>query len=199
MTNNCLTLCKILSSDKIKSMPEHLFTSARLGYRNWTEKDKIPFYQMNANPQVMQHFPNKLNQTESDELWQRLYDHYIDYGYTYFAVDELSSNQLIGFIGIKNQNYQYQYTPFVDIGWRLDPKFWGKGYATEGAKACLDFGFNTVKLNEIYAVAVNSNSNSFRVMEKIGMIKIDTFNHPAMKEDHPFQPCHCYKIKKLSE
>lgn len=179
-------------------MSDYLFISKRLGFRNWQEKDKIPFYEINSNPLVMEHFPDILNRTQSDELWQRLYNHFLEYSYTYFAVDELKSSQLIGFIGIKNQDYDYQYTPFIDIGWRLHPAFWGKGYATEGAKTCLNFGFNKIGLSEIYSVAVKSNINSFRVMENIGMEKIDTFNHPAMKPDHSLQPCNCYWIRKSS-
>ena len=175
---------------------DYLFSSKRLGFRNWKEKDKIPFFLMNNNQQVMEHFPALLDKAASDELLYKLQHHFLSHGYTYFAVDELNSQKLIGFIGIKNQDYEYQHTPFIDIGWRLDPAFWGKGYATEGAKACLEFGFNTIGLDEIYSVAVHQNQNSFRVMEKLGMQKIDTIFHPAMDANHPLQPCHCYKIKK---
>lgn len=152
---------------------------------------------MNSNEQVMKYFPSVLNREESDQQWEKLQNHFFKYQYTYFAVDELAGENLIGFIGLKNQDYQYHYTPFVDIGWRLLPMYWGKGYATEGAKACLGYGFDHLKLTEIYAVAAKSNKNSIRVMEKIGMRKIDTFIHPLMASDHPLQPCECYIIKNL--
>ncbi|MEL6561723.1 MAG: GNAT family N-acetyltransferase [Bacteroidota bacterium] len=179
-------------------MSAYLFTSKRLGFRNWKEEDKTPFYQMNCDKNVMKHFPGKLSREESDQLLERLQNHFTTYQYTYFAVEELAGNNLIGFIGLKNQDYHYQFTPFVDIGWRLSPEFWGKGYATEGAKTCLDYAFHQLMLTEIYSVAVVRNKNSFRVMEKIGMRKIDTFIHPSMASDHPLQPCVCYKIENES-
>lgn len=179
-------------------MATYLFTSKRLGFRNWQEDDKTPFYQMNSDEKVMKYFPGTLTREESDQLLERFQNHFFTYQYTYFAVEELTGSNLIGFIGLKSQDYQYRLTPFVDIGWRLSSQFWGKGYATEGARACLDYAFNHLKMTEIYSVAVISNKSSFRVMEKIGMKKIDTFIHPSIANDHPLQPCNCYKIEKPS-
>lgn len=174
---------------------QFLLQTPRLGLRNWTEVDKEPFYQMNSDPSVMEHFPAALSRRQSDDLWLRLKNHYQEYGYTYFAVDLLDSGEFIGFIGLKNQDYDYQYTPFVDIGWRILPAYWGKGYATEGAVACLNFAFEQLQLEKVFSVAVHGNLGSLRVMLKLGMRQIDEFIHPAFAADHPLQPCHCYCIE----
>ncbi|MGB3468444.1 MAG: GNAT family N-acetyltransferase [Cyclobacteriaceae bacterium] len=174
--------------------PEYLLISERLGFRNWAESDKHPFALMNANANVMRHFPAILDQQSSDELVDILGKHFDHFGFTYFAVDELSSGRFIGFIGLKKQSFEYKFTPFFDIGWRLAPEFWGKGYATEGAITCLQYGFEVLKLPEIYAVASHLNVESINVMKKIGMKLIDHFIHPAIDEDSALQPCHCYKI-----
>ena len=149
---------------------------------------------MNSNPQVMAHFPDMLDRQQSDSLWQRLRDHHQAHGYTYFAADLLESQEFIGFIGLKNQDYEYRHTPFVDIGWRIMPDHWGSGYATEGAAACLTAAFEKLQLPKVFSVAVHGNTGSLRVMQKIGMQKIDEFIHPAFAADHPLQPCHCYCI-----
>ena len=83
---------------------DYLFNSKRLGFRNWKESDKNSFFLMNSNPLVMEHFPSLLTKSASDELLYKLQKHFLSYGYTYFAVDELSNGSLIGFIGIKNQD-----------------------------------------------------------------------------------------------
>ena len=73
----------------------------------------------------------------------------VEKGYCYFAVDQLNDGSFIGFIGFCYQTYESQFTPSVDIGWRLNKKYWNNGFATEGAKKCLDYGFNKLGLKNI--------------------------------------------------
>lgn len=174
----------------------YIIQTNRLGLRSWKESDKAPFFLMNSDAEVMKHFPSTLNRAQSDELWYWLNKHFADFGYTYFAVDLLDRSEFIGFIGLKKQTYQYKHTPFIDIGWRLSSNHWGKGYATEGASACLEFAFKELQLSDIYGVAVHTNIGSLKVMQKLGMKKIDEFVHPLMAEGHHMQPCHCYHIRK---
>lgn len=177
---------------------DYLFTSERLGFRNWVNGDKAPFARMNADPGVMRHFPSTLNKQQSDELVDELSAHYLHHGYTYFAVDELVSGDFTGFIGLKYKNQGHPLAPFTDIGWRLAPLYQGRGYATEGARACLKYGFEKCGLNEIFSIAAHSNGASLKVMKKIGMDQVDTFVHPAMAADSMLQPCHLYRIDRLS-
>ncbi|MEL7159148.1 MAG: GNAT family N-acetyltransferase, partial [Bacteroidota bacterium] len=81
------------------------------------------------------------------------------------------------------------FTPCTDIGWRLHPDVWGQGYAPEGARACLEFGFKDIGLDEIVSVAVAQNKPSIRVMEKIGMTYRSEFDHPALAEHPKLERC----------
>jgi ribosomal-protein-alanine N-acetyltransferase len=177
-------------------MKNHLFTSARLGFRNWKEEDKIPFAKMNADKNVMEYFPNILTINESNSFVDRLDKHFKDNGFTFFAVDELETNNFIGFIGIINTGFESYFTPCVEIGWRLQKESWNKGFATEGAKRCLKYGFKKLDFKEIYSITPLDNSNSENVMVKIGMKKQGTFEHPLLEDDHWLKTELLYKISK---
>lgn len=175
---------------------KHLFTSDRLGFRNWIESDKEFFAKMCADKAVMEFFPSIRTKAESNALVERLQKHYIDFGFTFFAVDLLKTNKFIGFIGIINTSFESFFTPCVEIGWRLEKESWGFGYATEGAKRCLEFGFNELNFNEIYSITPLKNKNSENVMLKIGMKKQGTFEHPKIADGHWLKTELLYKIKR---
>ena len=120
-------------------MIDYVIQTGRLGLRNWCDQDTHAFVAMNLDPKVMQFFPEIPTAMQSRQGVRRLRDHYENHGYTYFAVDELSTGQWIGFVGLLNQTYESPFTPSVDIGWRLVPSQWGQGFATEAASACLEF------------------------------------------------------------
>ena len=170
------------------------FTSARLGFRSWQEYDLPALHSINADPQVMKYFPKTLSETESKEFMERMNQQYIQRNYCYFAVDLLESFELIGFIGLSYQDFKSPYTPCVDIGWRIKPKFWGQGLATEGAIRCLDYGFNTIGLETIRAIAPANNKASVSVMQRSGMQLKGTFSHPALQEYTDLAHCVCYEI-----
>ena len=115
-------------------------------------------------------------------------------GYCYYAVEILGTKDLIGFIGIAYQDYEADFTPCIDIGWRLTTSVWGKGYATEGAKACLDHAFQQLAVDKIYAVAPITNIPSIHVMQKIGMQPVKTFHHPRLTNFPPLRQCVLYQI-----
>ncbi len=172
---------------------EYIFTSKRLGFRNWRESDKALYAEMNQDPDVMRFFPTIPTSKVSYEAVDRFSKHFYENGYTYFAVDHLEDQKFIGFIGMMKQNFESPYSPFVDIGWRLSKQYWGKGLATEGAKACMEFAKNDLNLLEIYSVATWNNVPSMNVMKKIGMYKIDEFIHPSFDKYHELQPVFIFK------
>jgi len=174
-------------------MENYLFKSERLGFRNWTDADKPKMTEINSDSKVMEFFPSIPNKEQTEEFVDRMKKQYSENGFCYFAVDKLDNNELIGFIGISEQNFESDFTPCVDIGWRLAQKEWGKGYATEGAKKCLDFAFNDVGLKTIKSICPKINDKSERVMEKLGMKKIKTFNHPLLKEYKTLESCVLYE------
>lgn len=175
---------------------DYIFKSERLGFRNWHQNDLIEFAKINADLKVMEHFPNPLNSKETSDFILRLQKHYDDHGYNYFATEILETGELIGFIGLAFQEYKSDFTPATDIGWRLKRSAWGKGYATEGANRCLEFGFRHLNLEKIISVFTEKNIKSENVMKKIGMHRIGTFKHPKLKDYPEFESCVCYEIYK---
>ncbi len=177
-------------------MSDYIIKTNRLGLRNWQRKDTISATKMNANNTVREFFPNTMSQIETEAFIKNMQQHFATHGYCYFAVDELETLEFIGFIGLSNQTFKSDFTPCVDIGWRLLPEFWGKGYATEGALACINFAFRTLELKEVYAIAPELNLKSQRIMQKIGMSKYVNFVHPKIDKNNSLRNCVAYRILK---
>ncbi len=176
---------------------EYIFTSERLGFRNWKKNDLTEFAKMNADLSVMEHFPKPLTKSETAELIDRLKNHYNKNAYTYFATEILESGEFIGFIGLAFQEYKTDFTPAVDIGWRLKKSAWGKGFATEGAKKCIEFAFDELNLDRVISICTKRNFKSENVMIKIGMKKRLTFDHPELEAYPEYQKCTCYEMRKI--
>ncbi|MCB0557986.1 MAG: GNAT family N-acetyltransferase [Lewinellaceae bacterium] len=175
-------------------MKKYLLTSPRLGFRPWEEADLPAFTAINQDAAVMEHFPATLRPEETEHLFLRLRQHFRDYGYCFFAVDRLDTGHFIGFIGLSHPRFDSFFTPCVEIGWRLARAEWGQGLATEGALACLDYGFNQLGLSEIYSYTPATNKASERVMQKIGMEKAGEFGHPLLAEESPLYRHVLYRI-----
>lgn len=169
-------------------MPDELRTE-RLLLRRWRESDRLPFQKMNADPHVMEFFPQPLTAEASDALFHRVLDHFARHGFGPFAVELVETGAFIGFIGLSIPAFEAHFTPAVEIGWRLAFENWGKGLATEGARAVLNHAFNEVGLEQVVSFTVPANLRSRAVMERIGMMhhSADDFEHPGLPEGHPFR------------
>jgi RimJ/RimL family protein N-acetyltransferase len=143
----------------------------------------------------MQYFPAPLKVEENRAVFHRLKSSYELRGYTYFAAVEKTSDLFIGFIGLLYQDYASPCTPAVDIGWRLLPEFWSKGYASEGARACLDYGLNSLGLERVVAVCPAINIPSQKVMQRIGMSYGGSFLHPKLSGYPELESCVWYETK----
>lgn len=174
---------------------KYLFTSERLGFRPWSSNDLENFAAMNADSTVMRHFPKPLSREESEDFLDRLFKHYSKHRYCYFAAEVLETGELIGFIGLAYQTYESDFTPATDIGWRLKSSAWGKGYATEGAKRCLQYAFEDLNLEKVISTCPERNKASERVMQKIGMTRMGEFEHPNLQEYPDLQKCLLYEVK----
>ena len=150
---------------------KYLFRSERLGFRNWIESDVPKMAAISGDPLVMEFFPAVQDISHTQGFVDGMKEQFSRNGFCYFAVDKLENNEFIGFIGIAEQTYKADFTPCVDIGWRLSQQAWGKGYATEGANRCLQFAFETIGLTNVKSICPKVNVKSARVMEKIGMRK----------------------------
>lgn len=146
----------------------------------------------------MEHFPAPLTLNESKYFLQRLQEHYIEHGHCYFATEILETGEFIGFIGLAYQDYKTEFTPAVDIGWRLKKSAWGNGYATEGAKRCLEYAFKDLELESVISTCTVGNFKSERVMKKLGMVKMGVLLHPRLKNYPSYQKCVWYRLEKVN-
>ncbi len=169
----------------------------RLELRLWHDDDLAAFAALNADPEVMRFMPNMLTRDQSDAVLQRFEQHHIQYGYGVWAATLRSTGEWIGAVGLNHPMLVAHFTPCVEVLWRIARKHWNQGYATESAQAVLDFGFHTLKLQEIVAYTTVPNTPSRRVMEKLGMTHdpVDDFQHPNLPEDHPLRTHVLYRAK----
>jgi RimJ/RimL family protein N-acetyltransferase len=146
----------------------------------------------------MEYFLKTLSRAESDGFVDRIEDVFEKHGFGLWAVEVADAAQFIGFVGLNVPNFAAPFMPAVEVGWRLDRAFWGKGYATEGAQAALTFGFETVGLHEIVSFTAPANARSRRVMERLGMTHnpADDFDHPRMPEGHKLRRHVLYRLSR---
>jgi len=153
---------------------------------------------MNADPRVAEFLPTPLSRAESDAFIERAEGHFEKNGFGLWAVEVLANRRFAGYVGLMRPRFEAPFTPCVEVGWRLAPEHWGKGYATEGARAAIDYGFDVIKLPEILSWTVPANTRSRRVMEKLGMTRdpADDFEHPLLAPGHPLRPHVLYRIRR---
>jgi RimJ/RimL family protein N-acetyltransferase len=159
--------------------------TARLILRPWRESDRAAFAAMNADPEVMTFFASPMTRAESDASLDRFQASYVRDGFGFFAAELRDTGAFAGIIGAQTMrdavpNLQQ---PAVEIGWRLPRSAQGKGLATEGARATVEFVFNALGLTEVVAITAAGNRPSRRVMEKLGMT-----HRPDLDFDHPRVP-----------
>jgi RimJ/RimL family protein N-acetyltransferase len=132
----------------------------------------------------MKFFPKKLTGMETVEMIQRINRHFEKNNFGLFAVDNLLTGQFIGFSGFSIPKFETFFTPCVEIGWRFKKDSWGKGFATEAAKACLQYGFETLDFEKIVSFTSPLNVSSEKVMKKIGMVYLAEFDHPQIESNN---------------
>ena len=150
----------------------------RLILREFLLSDAEAFFAMDSNPKVHQYLWNKPVQKieETFEVIEFVRKQYMDNGIGRFAMISKETNEFIGWAGLKfNTEMVNNKVNFYDIGYRLDEKFWGKGYASEASFAWLNYAFETMKIKTIEAAAHSDNVASNRILQKIGMQMTETY------------------------
>ena len=172
--------------------------TARLLLRRWRAEDRAPFAAMNADPRVLEHLPAAWSRAESDAFVGRMEAHFDEHGFGFWAVEVPGVAPFVGFVGLAVTAFQAPFTPCVEVAWRLAAEHWGRGYATEGARAALAFGFETVGLDEIVSFTTVTNERSRRVMERIGMTRDarGDFDHPALPKRHRLRRHVLYRVAR---
>lgn len=162
--------------------------SARVLLRNWKATDLEPWIALNLDPVNLRYFPRTYSVEESTTSFQRIKDRLEANDFGLWAAEEKSSGEFMGFVGVAAQNLEgVAFMPCHEIGWRLDRKYWGHGYATEAAKVALEFALNELKIPEIYSYTAIANEPSINVMRKIGLhFRPDLeFDHPNIPDGNP--------------
>jgi RimJ/RimL family protein N-acetyltransferase len=175
-------------------MSSYLFTSPRLGFRRWQTADLDAFTAINSDLEVMRFFQKPLLKEDTFAMMERMERLYEEKGFCYFAVEHLADQSLIGTIGLGWKTFEADFTPTVDLGYRIDKAWWNQGFSTEGAATCLDYA-RQVQIPKVVAIASIGNLASIQVMKKIGMQYWKEFDHPELQEHPEIQRCSLYQIK----
>src|SRR5262245_21047008 len=170
--------------------------TSRLRLRLWRTEDLEPFAALNADPRVREFFPSVQSYQESADSMQLIRDHFERCGFGLWAVEVIGGAPFIGFIGLSVPSLDVPFMPCVELGYRLAFEHWGHGYATEGSRAAVTFGFATLGLPEIVAMIAAGNQRSRRVVERLGMQRnhADDFDHPNIAAGHPLRRHLLYRL-----
>lgn len=163
-----------------------LLRTVRLILRNWLERDRELFHRINSDERVMEFFPFRRDRAQSDAVMDGMRDAIARDGYGWTAAEVAATGECIGFVGLNAA----EIVPVVpagtlEVGWRLAPEFWGKGYATEAARALLDHAFDRLGRDEVISFAVWNNHPSIAVMKRLGMQPDAEFRHPHVPDSSP--------------
>lgn len=168
--------------------------------RRWRPGDLAPYAALNADPVVREHFPSTLTREESLDELTRFDARFDERGYGLWAVEVPGVAEFVGFIGLNLTMWDAPFTPAVEVGWRLARSHWGNGYATEGAREALWYGFDVIGLDEIVSFTTPANVRSWNVMERIGMTRdpADDFDHPLIPAGHRMRRHVLYRVSRTT-
>ncbi|MFS8082220.1 MAG: GNAT family N-acetyltransferase [Ginsengibacter sp.] len=161
-----------------------IISTERLCLRRWIDSDSASFIKMNSDPQVMKYFPQLSTSAETMAMINRINLAFDINGFGLWAVENKITKEFLGFTGFMIPQFESFFTPCVEIGWRLKKESWGQGFATEAAKACLDYGFNKLGFNKIVSFTSSVNLKSEKVMQRIGMSYVVNFDHPKIEKEN---------------
>jgi RimJ/RimL family protein N-acetyltransferase len=173
-----------------------MIETARLILRPWRDSDLPLFAEQNADPVVMRYLIGPLTREQSDAYVARSRQDLAEAGICKWAVEAPGVAPFIGSVGLSRVRFAASFTPAVEVAWRLHRHYWGRGYATEAARAAIDDGFARAGLNEIVALTALRNLPSQRVMEKLGMTRTIEFDHPNVAEDSPLRRHILYRLAR---
>jgi len=170
----------------------------RLILRDWRDADVDEWVRMNADPRVTEFFPHVYTRARSESSAATIREQLARNGYGWWVVEIRGSAPFAGVIALQAVPFQAPFTPANEIGWRFAFEHWGKGYATEGARAALGFAFEKLDWHEVLAFTAASNIRSQRVMRRLGMTRDprDDFDHPKIEADHRLRRHVLYRIRK---
>ncbi len=158
----------------------------RLVLRRWRRSDLEPFAALNADAEVMAHFPTTLARAASDAVAAAADAAFDQHGFGLWALEVADNATFVDFTSLTVPRFEAHFTPTVEIGWRLTRAAWGHGYATEAATATLDDAYDRVGLRQVMSFTAVTNARSQTVMRRLGMTRepADDFDHPNLPAGH---------------
>ncbi len=170
----------------------------RLILRDWRDADLEPWIAMNADPRVTEFLARSYTRALSESTAVAMREQLKRNGYGWWAVEVRGGPCFAGVIALQAVPFAAPFTPANEIGWRFSVENWGRGYATEGARAALDFAFDELGWREVVAFTAAANVRSQRVMERLGMThdSADDFDHPRIEPGHPLRRHLLYRVQR---
>jgi RimJ/RimL family protein N-acetyltransferase len=167
----------------------------RLLLRPFTDADLAPFAALNAHPQVVETLGSCSTRAQSDAMVEMITTELATEGWGFWALEVIGGAPLVGMAGLHRVS-GIPCAPAVEIGWRLHPDHWGRGYATEAGRAALDHGFGPAGLSEIVSFTAATNLRSRAVMDRLGLVHepAGDFEHPRLPEGSPLRSHVLYRI-----
>lgn len=156
----------------------------RLILRSWKPEDLPLFAAINKDARVMKFFPAPLTEDETEAFYDRIQEEFVRKGWGLYAVELKDSGEFIGYVGLHEIGFEADFTPGVEIGWRLAADVHNRGYATEAAVEVLRLA-KSYGIRQLYSFTAGINKPSERVMQKTGMEKIGEFDHPKLTAESP--------------
>jgi RimJ/RimL family protein N-acetyltransferase len=155
---------------------------------------------LNADPEVMRWFPSRLTREQSDAFAAFARSGIEERGWGLWALEVVDADAFVGFVGLNVPTFEAPFMPAVEIGWRLLRPAWGKGYATEAARAAAAFGFDALGLDGIVSFTAVGNERSRRVMERLGMMHdpAEDFDHPRLADGDPLRRHVLYRLPAVA-
>jgi len=195
---NSLVIIRRTGSHGFRAIPT--IETSRLLLRGWRDSDIAPWVAMNADSRVMEFFLRTYDRATAESFAALARADLERDGFGWWVVEEKNGSPFVGVISLQAVPFEAAFTPANEIGWRFVFDKWGHGYATEGARAALDFGFSQLAWREVIAMTSLLNVRSQLVMERLGMARNpdDDFDHPRIPEGHRLRRHVVYRIRRSS-
>ncbi|MDE6240771.1 MAG: GNAT family N-acetyltransferase [Muribaculaceae bacterium] len=174
-------------------MRNSIIETDRMILRPWKAEDLPLFAKMNKDARVMRYFPSTLSEEQTESFYNRIQSEFERNGWGLYAVELKSNVTFIGYVGLHEIGFDADFTPGVEIGWRLDADYHNQGLATEAAKEVLKLA-KKKGMQRLYSFTAKQNAPSERVMQKIDMKKVGEFEHPNLSSDSPLRTHVLYQI-----
>ena len=173
-----------------------LFTD-RIQLRPWKDEDYTPFYAMSSDPRVHEFLPQFPDRKACDSFLDGFREDFSRRGWGFWALEHKESGTFMGTAGMHEPGPEFGVgRPCVEMGWRLAPAFWGKGFATEAAREVIRFAFTVAGLPQLVSFVAVANRRSIAVMERLGMELEKEFDLLVFPAGDPLRRSYLYRLDR---